>query len=347
MKKLRNFLLFIGIIFLFFLIFSVIPKNYTFKYKINNISVQETYDKKNKSYLFIITEKSNTFKYSFVSKYHNERGLIKKINIKNNCVTASLNNKKQFSVCIKDNEYQTAYANDSSNNKQIDVFNNIKIYNLLDRKYFVWNYHGFATLEKEKYNELKLFDNDIYELGIITKIKDYLLLADYDQKYHFDRMYLIQMKNNKIEKVKLDREIYFNSYVLGTNKKDVYIYDLQKELQYKVNPFKQTVEKNKYEVLINNEWNKISINKLNKGNVKFYEDYTYGYFLNENKLYYKTLNSNILITNLDVSRIVESNDKEAFFISGDTFYYNNFDNGTTRLMSYSEWNFNNKNIYVF
>ena len=160
-------------------------------------------------------------------------------------------------------------------------------------------------------------------------------------------MYLINSKNNRVKELNLDKKIYFNSYILGIYKKDIYFYDIQKEKEYRVNPFKETVTKNAYEILVDDNWEKVSVNKLNKKDLSFSKKELFGYVLKDNVLYYEMPTQMIRVTNMEVSNVVESNEKEAYFISGDTLYHVDFDKGIKKIMSYSEWNFNNKNIYIF
>ena len=91
---------------------------------------------------------------------------------------------------------------------------------------------------------------------------------------------------------------------------------------------------------------KISVNKLNKGNVSFKKEIDFYYELNDNKLIYVTPINKINVTSLKVSNIIFSNDNECYFISDDTLYYVNKDK-IIKLMTYSEWKFNNDYIYIF
>lgn len=347
MKKLSRLIAFLVLCVGVYILFGVIPKDYVVNYTINSFSIQEKYDKSKKSYIFSIANKDVTYEYSFKSKYTNKRGLLQSVELKAGCMSVKLIDKRSFSLCKNEDGYYTNYAYNIITGEQKDSFNNINIYELLEKKIFIWNYNGFLSLDNNEYEELEIFKKDVYEPIVVSKIKDYILIADYDQKYSFNAMYLIDSKNNKIERINLDNDIYFNSYILGTNKNNVYLYDKQKEKEYRINPFKKTVDKNAYEILVDNSWEKVSKNKLNKGNVSFYDSTDYYYYIDGDKLYYKTINSVLLVSDLNISNIIESNEKEAFFISGNILYYNSIDKGTKKLLEYSEWNFNSKNIYIF
>ena len=78
----------------------------------------------------------------------------------------------------------------------------------------------------------------------------------------------------------------------------------------------------------------------------FKKEIDFYYELNDNKLIYVTPINKINVTSLKVSNIIFSNDNECYFISDDTLYYVNKDK-IIKLMTYSEWKFNNDYIYIF
>ena len=87
-------------------------------------------------------------------------------------------------------------------------------------------------------------------------------------------------------------------------------------------------------------------NIIIESNVSFKKEIDFYYELNDNKLIYVTPINKINVTSLKVSNIIFSNDNECYFISDDTLYYVNKDK-IIKLMTYSEWKFNNDYIYIF
>lgn len=347
MKKLRNLLVFLSCIFILFLIVSITPKDYKYQYELGKIKITEIYQKKDKVYLFTFEKNSSKYEYSVSHKYIRKRGLIDKVSINDDCLIVKSKLLDDFSVCQNDNGYYTIYTNDKIIEDVTDNYELVNIYDLKNRQFYIWNYTEFLAINKDEKQHIELFDDDIYELEIITKLNNHLVVADYNQKYKFNKMYLINSKNNETKEIELDKDIYFNSYILGTYKKSLYIYDLQKEKEYKVNPFKGELEKISYEIRVNKEWQSVSVNKLNKKNMKFEETQLFYYEIEDGNLYYNMPNAKILVTNMVVTNIVESNEKEAFYISEDTLYYIHFDTGISKVMQYSEWKFTSNNIYIF
>ena len=348
MKKSRNLVYFIGTILLFFLIFSYLPRSYKYDYMLGKISVIEKYDKTNKVYSYLFFDGTIKYEYSLKHNYINKRGLIDKVKTDNECIYVESKKLDNFSVCKNENGYYSTYYDNEIEGKVIDEYEHINVFDYNKRKYYIWNYFEFIVLTEDDHNKVELFENDVYELDLVTKLgKNHLVIADYNQKYKFDLLYLINTQKDNVKKILLNREVYFNSYILGTYKKSIYLYDLQKELIYKINPFKEEISKTSYEILIDDNWEDVSINKLNKKDIKFETNEYFKYVLVDGNLYYETSNIKIKVTDLEVTNIVESNLKEAYFISGDTLYFIDIHEGIKKIMSYSEWNFASKNIYIF
>ena len=347
MKKLVLLIVFFVILIIIFILSSYLPKNYTYKYYINNYHISETYHKDDAYYEFHINEDGDEYILSFASKYYRKRGIIKAIDTKLNCFNIAFFYKIKKTVCKKDDVYVTNFYNKNIESNVKDKYENIDIYHLLDNKYLIWNYNGFVFVTNKIKKNIELFDNDIYELKLISKIDRYLLVADYNQKYRFNKFFLIDSKNGNVKEIKIDRYVYFDSYILGVNKKSIYLFDNNADIEYVFNPYKNTISKHNYEILENGKWQKISLNKLKKFDILFSNDELYYYEIKDSKLYYTTPINSILVTDLNVSRIVESNSKTAYFISEDSLYYVDIDNKAVKLMTYSEWQFNNSNIYIF
>ena len=342
--KVRNLIIFFSFLIIVYLIIKAMPKSYEYDYVLNGIVVVESYNKKEKVYSFKIDEK---YTYNIAHKYISKRGLLNKIKKIGFCIEAESSEISDFSLCIKNGEFYTSYYDVAIEAKIKESYEDIDIYDLNSKTFLVWHYNGFISINEEHKEKIKLFEEDVYSLDIITKLKNYLLVADYNQKYKFDKLYLINYKNNKVKEIKLDKEVYFNSYILGTHKSDIYLYDIQKETEYKINPFKEVIKKNSYEVLVDNKWEKTSANKLNKKEVKFKNENIFEFSLKDNKLLYKSKDSVINVIDMKVDKIIEANEVEAYFVSDGTLYYVNIVKGATKIMRYNEWNYNFDNIYVF
>ena len=323
MKKLSCFILFIIVIVLIFTITIFTPKSYEYNYKVNNITITERFERKNSVYYFTFNDGHENYKYSLKSKYVRERGLIDTVRIKSGCLSTQSLAIDSFSICKNNEEYYTTFYARDFNSKILDTYENVDIYNLLGKKIYVWNYGEFLYFHNNQREKISLFANDVYELDLVVMLNNYLIVPNYNQKYKFNEMYLINSKNNKVKLIKFNRDIYYNSYILGTYKKDIYIYDIQQEIEYRLNPFKEDIDKYRYEIRVNDSWQKVSVNKLNKKEVRFDKTEIFEYYLLDNQLIYKTPNVHIKVTDLKVNNIVFSDYDEVFFIAGDSLYYAN------------------------
>ena len=347
MKRLISFIIALVLLFSVYYVSVHIPKDYSYRYILDDFVITEKYYKTKKYYVFDIKYNNEEYEYSLKEKYTHTRGLIKKVTIKDSCLYVKTTLFNSFTICKNNNEYITKFYNNEFDNSIINNYENINIYNELNNTFLIWNYKDFLYINGKNNKHIKVFDSDAYELKIITKLDRHLVVADYNQKYYFEKLFIIDSKSGHVKESKLNRKVYFDSYILGTYKNNIYLYDDNKEIEYIINPFKNTIEKNKYEFLNNGKWEKTSVNKLKKQEVKFNNNEDYHYQLIDNYLYYITPINRILVTNLKVARIIESDDKTAFFISEEALYYVDIDQELIKVMSYSEWLFNNQNIYIF
>lgn len=345
--KMRKFLLLLLIAVLLFGLINSLPKNYEYEYKINGFKVTEKYDKESGLYYFTFSKDKMTYEYVLSHKYKNTKGLVNKIIYKNKCLSFYSELTDETICKNSEGKYTTPYYKKEITTKKTNEYKNIDIYNLGNYKYYVWNYNEFLSFDSEDVNNIKLFKSDIYSLDLITKYKNYLVIPDYDSNHYYQKFYLINKNNDNVSELELSKKIYFDSYFLGTYKKDLYIYDLDREKEYIVNMKNGKVEKTNYKILVDGEFKETSRIKLNKKNLFFKETTNFSYTLENDKLYYKTPITKILVTNLKVDKLVETIDEDAFFISEDVLYHVNINNGIEKVMAYTEWNFNSQNVFIF
>ena len=346
-KNLRRLLLVIIIVISFCMFVFSRPKDYEYEYKVDKIKVTEKYNKKKLVYYFTFKKGNEEYEYSIENKYINKRGLITKANIKGNCINVK-SKITDFNVCKNNNEYITNFYNKINKTKLLKEYKNVKLYDLKDYKYYIWNYNEMLSITKKKQDSIKLFKEDFYTLDLTTTTNNqYLIIPDYNNKYYFTKIYKINSDNDDIKEIDLNKKVYFNSYFLGNVNNYSYIYDLEKELEYKINIKNGKVTKTNYVIMNNGKWEKVSKIKLNKKNQFFKEDKEIKYEVIDNYLYYMTPDNKIKMSNLIVSKVLYTNYKDILFLSNDTIYHANIDTGIDKVMKYSEWQFNNKNIYIF
>lgn len=356
-RRLRNLIFLIIFSSIVYIIIYFIPKNYEFKYKIDNYTVVEKYLKNDKIYSFIVENQDE--KYEFISdkKYIPDRKLLKKIkNYKNNntsCIVIDSNILNNNIYCIKNNEMvdyhltsiipeKYIYKNDSKSIKYKDV----KL-NLIDNKtYFVWNYTGLYKINKETKETITIFKTDIYNINLNVIIDKYLVIADYDQQYNFNKFKIVNLENNKIDEINFDYEISFDSRILGTHKNSFYLIDNKNKKEYEINIKKKKVEvisnKEYGKLFNNNNFEKIKINKIISDNLKFNYNQNYWWNIENENLYLnqKGIKNNIKISNKKIKTLVNTKEDNCYYIVDDKLYKYSFKYGEEEILTYFELNFN-------
>ena len=405
MKKVIKLITVLFIVLLFFEFIAYIFKNshnvqYNIKNKNNTFVVNEVY--KNKKYYFLITNKKNKYSFEIDNKFHKKKNIIKEIieykannymciypvikktnntNIlcSKNGSTYSYNYAKdslnKFVKILKNKGYNNdSWKQESNGKKELDtvsIFNN----NIDEDTYiYIYKYDGFYTINKEKNKKLKLFKNDNYVNTLGTKVDNYYVVPNYDQKHEYKEFYIINMKNNKVKKRKYKKEISKDSYINGVINNEIYIFDKDELRQYKIykkgKKLKEVGNKEDGVLYYNLKFSKKDVFTFRDKEMIFktYKDYislvekkttinyiqndidTFYYQTKDNNVYYYNTNSKqkVLLFNKKISDFILIKDT-LFFISEDTLYSYNNNKGLKRLVTYSELQFNHKNriaIYV-
>lgn len=359
-------LFFLLLIVLLVSIFSLFEsKSYSVEYNIDTYEISENYDNKEKFFYYEITSNELTYNFIFYSDYQKEKKLIKDIKeYKDNnytCLTIKSSFINSYPLCsYKNTLIDYHLVSDKLKEKLSDYYKNIKIENKkynnyqlynLDNKILVWSYKGFNYLNKNDFEFIKIFNKDVYEIPLATKLNNYLFIPDYEQEHNFDKVYILNLENMKLEEWKLKYKISFDSYILGTNDKSIYLIDNKNKIEYELVPHKQKMRiiatKNKDGLIYEkNQTKKISMNKLTSTIYSFTYKNNYNYFIENNKLYLTYLNepTKTKISNNDIDSIVHIKNDEIYYLVDETLYKYSLKFGEIKIMSYSEWEFNNKNL---
>ena len=411
MKKLIRLLILLIIIYFGIEIsFVNLNKGHTLEYRINSnkkkFTIKEIYTQKKKNeknnYYFEIKVDDIIFNYQTYNNYKKANYIIKKIDYFEDslykCINIRDKNDKSISdvLCIKDNvEYY--YDSIKNEDKELDKFvsklngynkytdnkkeqikaNPITLYtkNIVDKHFIaLQNYKGiYLVNKKDKIKNISIFKNDIYTNETSTLSNNFYISADYNQKYKFHELYLINIKNGKKGKIISDDEISLDSYIQGTVDNEIYLFDRSSKLQYRINLKNKTVkvsgrtsegiqiyQDNKFELgsAYDAFSNKILFNKYtssNKFNDKEYSrvdkvgnklsGYYYIYIKNNNiyNAYRVSVqNKNILtylFTTDDIENIYYYEDY-VYFKDGKYIKYYQNDTGIRTLLKNNEFEFN-------
>lgn len=353
MKRIVGLIIFFGLVFSLFLYFYLRPVSYTSTYTLNDFQITETYDHKNKEYTLKIKSKDFEFPYKTKDKYSHKRNLIAGIEYEQDdgsfCIYPESDYLSLYPLCIKDDTlYAISLKNKNDNSNVIETYNDFNVYDFNDKTYLLWNYHNIIYLNEEDETTYELFNNDIYSLKLAYATDRYLFIPNQTDEFSYQDVLVIDAKKNKMKNYKLNKTLYFDGYILGYKKNNLYLVDRKNTEEYEFNLAKGKLKRINGKILVDNKWENISLTKLIHNTYEFSNNAFINYVLEDNTLYALVDNIKIKITDDKVSAIVKSNVEEVYYIVGDTLYYNNLNEGSKRIITYNEWNFNYNNmIYIF
>ena len=356
--KLYLFITFLTIFFIVFLYLISKPYNYTKTYKVNKYEVQESYDKKKGYYTFLIKDKNITYAYLIKNKYTRRRELIDNIeeyqNEEETCIIPS--SKLIFNpLCSKDGN---VYAYNLSNLKIENLkeekikslnqkYENIDINYLNNKNYALFNYRGFIYLNNNQKNILNLFNNDLYNIDLLYQMAEYLIIPNYNEKYYFSTIYVIDLKTGTKEEIKLDTKIAFDSLFLGDYKNKIYLLDKKEEKEYRLDLKKKKLEEIDYLILENNKLVKKDYKEIVNKNLNFINKDYPEYIIKDDNLYKVIANNLIKLSSSKVTKIIKVEDDKIYYLQENNLMMHD---GIKEilLLSNFEWNFNNSNmIFIY
>ena len=407
MKKIIKLLISIFILIIFFELITFIFKTHheiTYNLKDQNEKYKVTEIYKNKKYYLKIENK--TYKYSFEinNTFHKRKKIIKKIytyNIdKTKCIYPQTKNKKNQEtniICSKDNKtysylnYQKKLTpfiqklqkqgiTSPSWNKQSNSTKNIETLSAYQKNInpnthiLIYKYNGFYNISNKKLEIIKLFNNDTYINTLGANIDRYYIIPNYNQKYDYNQLYIIDMKTGKVKTKDIKQKISKDSYINGIINNEIYLFDKDELKQYKISKKGKKVEevgnKKQGALYYNLKFETKDVYTFRDNNIKFKttNDYikqiekntsikfiekqndTYYYVTKEGNVYYYNTNNKIKVLlfnkNIKDFKLIK---ETLFFIENDTLYSYSQQEGIKKLLTYKELSFNWDNrlaIYI-
>ncbi len=273
MNQLTKFLIFLSIIYIALQIsFLNFSKGYETKYIIKNdyeFSVKEikkqNIKKQPNYYYFEIKVNDLTFTFKTYQKLQQGTKTIQDIKYYQDdqytCLLPIAKKNKLFSdIICKSNDidypYHIIQGKDSNldqfvksislysmnsyleNDKVLSQDNHMTVYDNFPRKmlFGIESYKGISYLNsKSKIKTKELFEKDIYTKTISAYVKNYYIVADYNENYEFHEFYLINIKNGKQQKIISNKAISMYSYINGVVDNSIYLVDTASKKQYEIN----------------------------------------------------------------------------------------------------------------
>ena len=337
-------------------------RSYEVEYKVNDYDIIENYNKKEKLYTFVIKNEETSYTVYSNLKYNKKHKLIKeieKLEIEEEKCLLVIGNDISFNpLCSVNNEEvdyrltsdemleKLKYKKDDQTTEL--TYNNKTIYNTLGYTFLFWNYKGFDVIN-EKNNTISLCSTDQYEIPIAAKINNYILIADYNDKYTFSKFFIYDIEKGTKDEMVLDYEISYESYILGTYDKSIYLVDKVNKVEYEIVPHKQKIRivgtsYKRGTIYTDKGFESISIEKLISDELSFKSDNKFDYKVENSTLYQYTGNSKLKVSNQIIKEVLRIENDSVLYLVEDTLYLYNLEYGEVKIANNFEWNFNYKNL---
>ena len=389
---LKVLLILLVVLFALKLVIHIFDKGHKLDYAIGNFNVNETLTvDKIDNYYFEIKRDDFNINFQVFKNYNKKEKIISKLEYKDldeyKCILPIFNHNQILTdiMCLKENKIMYAHdINDSKVNKflkelekkgynkdnyidktnPMKLSNTLAIYqdNIVSNHYLALENYKGVTLVNNTVKQVKLFTNDTYKKEVSTFTDKYYIVADYDNEYTFKKFYVVNLINGNIREIRSYDEISFDSIIEGAVGDDIYIFDKDAEIQYKLSLKYETVEKQDEIKYYNGKWSTISLNEALSG--KKFDTYyssdingydkvnkigkTQGYYYlykkeNDKYLVYRADIQNpsfitYIFTTTDIDSVKYLNNY-IYFKNGNSVYYY-FDKGVRKVIENSELEFN-------
>lgn len=335
---------------------------YYIDYEVNGYKIRTIYNNKRLYY-----EIDNKYNFDIYVKSNFKKILIDKIEKLNTidyeCIYPIIKDVDTYPLCYKDGvQIDYNLIEDESleiykNSISIDNNSSFKYYNNLNNSYVaVWNYKGYYIMNRNDYENVNIFENDRYDNSLSFMKNEFIYMPDYSQEHTFNTLVTLNVVTKKIDKIKLNYDIDFDSYLVGEYNNKMYIFDnkysILYEFDYKNNSLNIKGSNNLgYIKYVDGKEVSCSKSEYKVDKLRFYNnDSIYNYYYIDNLLY-KTINTNTniktIIQNKNIS-IVGEYENYLYYVYESSFYRYSPKNGEEVIFYFNELEFNQNNtIFIY
>ena len=261
-------------------------------------------------------------------------------------------------------KFASSYEIDRSNDL-VKESDNLKIYDYKNDDYIVLsNYNGISIINNNEIKNIKLFESDIYKKNIETILNNYYIVANYNENHDFSSFIIVDIISKKVSYIKFNFSISFDSYIQGIISNKIYLFDKDAKKQYVIDLSDRKVSiagNTKSGIVFYDDFKIKNINaydaynyilkfnmytlkdtaykidkvgNLNSGYKYFYNDFLYSSLIINDKI--KTY-----VTTLDNMTNIKYYNNYLYYIKDDILYLYDPLYGIKKIVSNTEWKFNN------
>ncbi len=341
--------------------------NYSITYKIKNYNIKTSY--KNNRYYFEI---ENKIIYNF--DVYNKR-LLNKVKISKieeikgedfECIYPLIDNFKTYPLCYKDNLLIDYNLIDSSlldkyknNDNDNENYNDFEYFNTLNSKTYIalWNYKGYTVMNNNSYNKVELFKNDRYDNELSYQLDNNIYMPNYDMEHEFNELIVLDLETLNKKTIKLNYNIDYDSYIVGSIKKKIYLFDNKHSILYEIDTKKEKIKiigsnQKGFVMYKNNVFESCSktlytVKKIKYSDISNKSNYNYLFENGTYKNYIDNTNIKTKIFNDKINILKEYKD-EVYYLKKDTLYIYTPYNGSKKVFYNYELEFNSNNtIFIY
>lgn len=361
------------IIVLNFLILVILVKfflsNYDITYKLNDYSIKTIY-KKNYYYFEIEDKNKNKYNFDVYGKRKIYKVKINKIeNIQGDdfeCIYPKIKDFKTYPLCYKNNElidynlidssllskYKTVYNYDESN-KDFVYFNNLNSNSYIA----LWNYKGYVIMNGKSYNKVELFKKDRYDNELSYQLNNNIYMPNYDMEHEFNELIVLNIENMSKKTIKLEYNIDYDSYIVGSVKQKIYLFDNKHSILYEIDTKKEKIKiigsgQLGYVMYEKGEFKSCSktlytVKKIKYNDITTQSNYKYEFKDGTMKIYNSNKKIKTKIFDNKINILKKYKD-EIYYLDNDTLYLYNPLTGSKKIFYNYELEFNNNNtIFIY
>ncbi len=361
------------IIIILLLILIILGKFYLSSYKIeyyvNNYKVTTNY--KNGRFYFQIENESSSYIFDMYEKRHFKKTMIEGINEINgddfSCIYPTIQNIDTYPLCIQNNNYIDYHLIDSElldsykeEKYNVDIKeDDFKYYNNLttDEYMAIWTYKGYIVMNNKTYKNIIIFKSDRYDNSLAYQRKNIIYMPNYDEEYEFSSIITLDLESGKTKTIELGAYIDYDSYIVGSIKNKIYIYDNKNSILYEFN-----TKNNNIKILGDSEKGYIKyvdgkevscskteykVNKITYSDIKTNSYYIYNIDNGTNKIIKDNKSINTKIINDNVGILNENENNLYYLYDGIVYKYNPY-SGQIPLVYNYELKFNSdSSVFIF